>query len=335
MSTNERPDELDNPTDYDTMRHRTMDARGLVLNLLRSLQERGTERLPVDDEARGILRSWMLAARNGGVIPRATPRPTPEAQSPEPQQEENHAPVSLRELADAERHRFTPHAAEPNEQEEIPFFRPGGQNAEEAWQAMERVLPNWQPIRALQTLRPTVVFGSGNRRADIMMVGDAVNYYDEKARQPFQGEAGGKLDGMLKAMGLMRDDIYLTHLVKFRPAQPRQTINTRPPSEKEMMFSLPVLDFEIRLVQPKVIVALGVIAARGLLQRGNLPLAAYQAEPGQYNGIPVVVTHHPSYLLRTNDLAERRRLWEDMLRVMEMAGLPINDKQRGYFLPKA
>lgn len=304
--------------------------------MLRSLQERGTERLPVDEEARAILRNWMLAARHGGVLPMVQSQPiAPQTTAAEPEPETPAQRVSLRELADAERSRFQSQAEEPSEEEEIPFFRPGGQNAEEAWAAMERVLPNWQPIRALQTLRPTAVFGSGNRRAAIMMVGDAVNYYDEKAAKPFQGEAGGKLDGMLKAMGITREDVYLTHLVKFRPAQPRQTINTRPPSEKEMALGMPVLDFEIRLVQPKVIVALGVIAARGILQRGNLPLAAYQAEIGRYNGIPVVVTHHPSYLLRTNDLAERRRLWEDMLRVMEMAGLPINEKQRGYFLPKA
>jgi DNA polymerase len=136
-------------------------------------------------------------------------------------------------------------------------------------------------------------------------------------------------------MGLTREQVYLTQLLKFRPAQPRQTLNTRPPSDKELLISRPVVDFEMALVQPRVIVALGVIAARGLLQQGNLPLAAYQERVWDYNGIPVVVTHHPSYLLRTSDLGERRRLWEEMLRVMEMAGLPINDKQRGYFLPKA
>ena len=216
--------------------------------------------------------------------------------------------------------------------EEIPFFRPGGSNAEEAWENMRRLLPTWGPLRQLGTLREKVVLPQGNTGADIVFLGDAPGFYDEKAGQPFQGEAGGKLDGMLKAMGLTREQVYLTHMVKFRPSQPRQTMNTRPPSEKELRFSLPVVDFEMRLVQPRVIVALGVIAARGLLQQGNLPLAAYQERTWEFNGIPVVVTHHPSYLLRTSDLGERRRLWEEMLHVMQMAGLPISDKQRGYFL---
>lgn len=304
----------------------------MVLNYLRTLQQQGVERLPVDEEARAILRSWMLAARNGGRMP--TPPPAamaspPVSAEPLPQQEEPRQSLRLDDIPEPELA-----SEEPRPEDEVPFFRPGGQSPAEAWEAMQRLLPGWKPLRGLGTLRPTPVFGQGNRSADIMFVGDAVNYHDEKAGMPFQGAAGGKLDGMLKAMGLTREQVYITHLVKFRPEQPRQTLNTRPPTEKEIRFSAPVLDFEIALVQPRVIVALGVIAARGILQRGNLPLAAYQQEHGSYNGIPVVVTHHPSYLLRTSDLSERRRLWEEMLYVMEAAGLPISDKQRGYFLRK-
>lgn len=300
----------------------------MVLNYLRTLQQQGVERLPVDEEARAILRTWMLAARNGGRMP--APAVPPPALSPaQNSASETRFSARLDDIPEPE----LP-TDEPRPEDDVPFFRPGGQNPAEAWEAMQRLLPNWKPLRDLRSLRPTPVFGQGNRAADIMFVGDAVNYHDEKAGKPFQGAAGGKLDGMLKAMSLTREQVYITHLVKFRPEQPRQTLNTRPPTEKEIRFSAPVLDFEIALVQPRVIVALGVIAARGILQRGNLPLAAYQQEHGTYNGIPVVVTHHPSYLLRTSDLSERRRLWEEMLYVMETAGLPISDKQRGYFLPK-
>ena len=313
-----------------------MNLRGLVLDYLHTLQARGVQKLAVDDEARGILREWMLAAKRGGrpVVPVALPQqvmpeatePLPEPAGDAPVQE---APTKLGVDLD------TPLPVEEQPQEDVPFFRPGGSNAGEAWENMQRLLPTWAPLRQLGTLREKVVLPQGNRQADIVFVGDAPGYHDEKAGLPFQGEAGGKLDGMLKAMGLTREQVYLTHLVKFRPAQPRQTLNTRPPSDKELLFSRPVVDFELCLVQPRVIVALGVIAARGLLQQGNLPLAAYQERVWDYNGIPVIVTHHPSYLLRTSDLGERRRLWEEMLHVMEIAGLPINDKQRGYFLPKA
>ncbi|MBQ2813662.1 MAG: uracil-DNA glycosylase [Akkermansia sp.] len=303
-----------------------MNLRELTIHYLHILQQQGVDSLPVDEDARVILRSWMLAAKGRGTpLPVRGHAAVVGAPSVLPQR----AVVRLDDIPEPE----LP-SDESRPEDDVPFFRPGGQNPAEAWEAMQRMLPNWKPLRGLGTLRSTPVFGQGNLSADIMFVGDAVNYHDEKAGKPFQGAAGGKLDGMLKAMGLTREQVYITHLVKFRPEQPRQTLNTRPPTEKEIRFSAPVLDFEIGLVQPRVIVALGVIAARGILQRGNLPLAAYQQEHGSYNGIPVVVTHHPSYLLRTSDLSERRRLWEEMLYVMETAGLPISDKQRGYFLPK-
>ena len=227
-------------------------------------------------------------------------------------------------------------AAAAAEEEERLFFRPPGSTPDELWAQAQRLLLRWPPLRELGTLRETLVWSEGSRTADIMFVGDAPNYYDEQTGRPFCGEAGAKLDSMLKAMGLTRQQVYITHLVKFRPMVPRQTFNNRPPSRDEVRLSVPVLEFEVKLVQPKVIVALGVIAARALLGKEELPLAAcQQIEHPQFCGAPVVVTHHPSYLLRTTSLAERRRLWEEMLRVMEMAQLPISAKQRGYFLPKA
>lgn len=320
----------------------------MVLGYLRTLQEQGVQCLPVDADARGILREWMLAARRGvkAVLPRrapsaapaapaATAAPAAPAPAAPPTGPEDEIAANIRELREA--------AAAPVDkgapaltEEEVPYFRPATDGTPAGqWEGLEKLLPHWKPLRELGTLRPTPVFGTGDRRASILFVGDCPNYHDEKNKAPFSGEAGGKLDGMLKAMGLTREQVYLTHLVKFRPSQPRQTLNTRPPNEKEVRLSLAVLDYEIRLVQPRVIVALGIVPARGLLQQGDLPLSAYQQLHGaQYNGTPVIVTHHPGYLLRTCDLAERRRLWEEMLRVMEMVGLPISDKQRGYFLPK-
>lgn len=315
-----------------------MNLRSLVLDYLHTLQTRGVQRLAVDEEARLVLREWMLAAKRGTrpapVVPVAQPA-EPMGPPPMPQNAPAQSEPETRPETRLSAELSKPLPEEPvQEQEEVPFFRPGGSNADEAWANMQRILPTWAPLRQLGTLREKVVLPQGNRQADIVFVGDAPGYQDEKAGLPFQGEAGAKLDGMLKAMALTREQVYLTQLLKFRPAQPRQTLNTRPPSDKELLFGLPVFDFEMQLVQPRVIVALGVMAARGLLQQGNLPLAAYQERTWSFRGIPVVVTHHPSYLLRTSDLGERRRLWEEMLHVMEIAGLPINDKQRGYFLSK-
>lgn len=305
--------------------------RDIVLDYLRTLQERGVSRINLEDDCRPILREWMLAAKHGRTA-------SPAIRATEASQPTSPAQIPA-EISEFRRMLSTPHSPAPPspplaEEEEIPFFRPGGHTPAECWQNLHRMLPNWSPLRELGTLRSTAVFGVGSKNADIMFVGDAPNYQDEQSGIPFSGEAGGKLNDMLKAMGLTREQVFITHLVKFRPAIPRQTTNNRPPSEKEILFSAPILDVEVQLVQPKAIVALGVIAARGILKQGDLPLTAYQQMQGQFHGIPVIVTHHPSYLLRTSDLTERRRLWEEMLRVMSIAGLPISDKQRGFFLPK-
>ena len=324
-----------------------MTAAELVLLHLHTLQERGVERLPVDEEARAILREWMLAARRGvrataqstpthittaASAPGSMAAPSPAEPPPIPNEAESTGISDLRSAL----HDAAPTSANivNDDEEEIPFFRPGGNNETEVWENMLRMLPGWRPLRELGTLRPTAVPGEGNRHADIMFVGDAPNYYDERAGRPFSGEAGEKLNGILKAMGLTREQVYTTHLVKFRPSLPRQTTNNRAPSEKEIRFSTSVLELETRLVQPRVIVALGIIAARGLLQRGDLPLSDYRAQHGQFCGIPVIVTHHPSYLIRTNDLTERRRLWEEMLQAMQIAGMPISPKQQAYFTKK-
>ena len=302
----------------------------MVLGYLGSLQMRGILRAPVDEGARKILREWMLAARRGA--PRVLPAQAPDS-APAPAPARTAPPAEAPADFSAVRRSLDEAPAEAASPA-VPAFRPACRNAQEAWQALRAELPTWDPILHLGTLRATPVYGEGNAEADIMMVTDAPGYQDEKAGHPLQGEAGEKLDGMLKAMGLSRADVYLTPLVKFRPHQPRQTFSTRAPSEPEIRACLPVLDFEMALVKPKVIVAFGVLVARALLQRGNLPLSDYQGGENSYRGVPVVVTHHPSYLLRTSDLAERRRLWEEMLRVMQLVGLPISERQRGYFLPK-
>lgn len=321
-----------------------MNTRSLTISYLESLTQQGAGRIAIDDEARGVLRSWMIAAKKGITAPVATAVPMAAAAAaaqptttltPIQQQfgakEETTAPAtSIFEAALSE------DDAPAKAEEDDVFFRLPSGDAQAAWAYFENLLPRWQPLLDTTSLRDRTVLGTGNRQADIMFVGDAPGFKDEEEARPFVGAAGDKLDGMLRAMGLSRDEIYLTYLVKNRPALPRQTTNNRAPNEHEITIFSVVLESEIRLVQPKVIVALGVIAARGILKMGALPLSEYQSAPRfePNSGIPVVVTHHPSYLLRTSDLAERRELWEEMLGVMRLVGLPISPKQAGYFLPK-
>lgn len=310
-----------------------MNTLHLVTEYLRALQEQGTGYVQVDDEARGILRQWMQAAKANrrAARPGEATAAEPPRSSNAPEAPEKRGPLlSLLEEGRTE-------AADDAEGEEelIPFFRPPGDTPEQRWQSFEAMLSSWRPILSLGTLRRTPVPGCGNRNADIMFVGEYPSYEDEAAATPFRSAAGDKLDAMLRAMGLTRAAIYLTLLVKFRPLQQNQTTQTRPPTAREIAFNLPILETEINLVRPKVIVALGVIAARGLLGHSDLPLSSFLSRHWSFNDIPVVVAHHPSYLLRTFNLPERRRLWEEMLFVMQTAGLPISPTQRNFFLPKA
>lgn len=197
-----------------------------------------------------------------------------------------------------------------------------------------------EPCRSLGTLRETVVFASGNPMAEIMFVGEAPGAEEEKQKKPFVGPAGEKLSGILKAMGLSRDEIYISNIVKFRPKKGDgrfQGSSNRKPDPNEMEVSLPYLRREIAVVCPRVIVALGATAAEGLLQRGG-PLSELRGRDHDFDGIPVIVTYHPSFLLRKERESEpaeakqmKRRVWEDMLRVMEVAGLTISERQRNFF----
>lgn len=317
-----------------------MNTRSFVLSYLETLTQQGERRLAIDDDARSILRAWMIAARKGITAPAAAPAPIPQVNA-------EAGPTAIQAQFGAVAETSAPATSIFNaalieddtpakQEEEDVFFRLPAGDAQAMWSYFENLLPRWQPLLDTSSLRERTVMGTGNKQADIMFVGDAPGFKDEEEGRPFVGAAGDKLDGMLRAMGLSREEIYLTYLVKNRPSLPRQTTNNRAPNEHEISIFSAVLEAEIQLVQPKVIVALGVIAARGLLKMGALPLSEYQSaarfEPS--TGIPVVVTHHPSYLLRTSDLAERRELWEEMLGVMRLVGLPISAKQAGYFLPK-
>jgi DNA polymerase len=189
--------------------------------------------------------------------------------------------------------------------------------------------------RTLGTLRDTMVFAVGNPEAQIMLIGEAPGFEEERQREPFVGPAGQKLTGILKAMGLERGDVYISNICKFRPAmEGNQGTSNRAPNDAEMAACLPYVLTEIDIIQPKVIVALGGVACKGLgIGEGVMRLRGrfYNVQ-----GIPTMVTYHPSYILREEKLAgggirAKRECWEDMMKVMEKAGLPISDKQRGYF----
>ena len=179
---------------------------------------------------------------------------------------------------------------------------------------------------ALCQQRQQVVFGVGPTSSPWMFVGEAPGAEEDQSGEPFVGQSGQLLDAMLQAAGLLRGrDVYITNAVKCRPP------GNRAPTVEEVAACAPYLDRQIDLVAPKIIVALGK-AAINRLTGLNTVMAELRGQVYQYRGIPVVATYHPSYLLRNQAPAEKRKVWEDMLLVLERLERPISAKQRNYFL---
>jgi DNA polymerase len=210
-----------------------------------------------------------------------------------------------------------------------------GSTKAERLASLRQQAEQWVPAKSLGTLRETMVFATGNPDARIMLVGEAPGYEEERKREPFVGPAGQKLTDILKAMGISREEVYISNIVKFRPATARQTTNNRKPSAEEMAACLPFVRAEIEIIRPACIIALGGTAAEGLLKLSG-PVGSMRGAWHELDGLPVRVTYHPSYLLQSGaNLPVKRQVWEDMLAVMELLGMPVSEKQRGFFLPKA
>jgi DNA polymerase len=190
----------------------------------------------------------------------------------------------------------------------------------------------------LANVRPgkKAVLGVGSLDAKIFFVGEAPGAEEEVQGEPFVGPAGQLLTKMIGAMGLKRTEVYIGNIMCWRPQIPTpegaEQIGNRPPTPEEMAFCLPFLRASIDIVQPDLLMALGGTAAQGLLGDKFTTLGAARSKWHDFAGKPLMVTYHPSYLLRNGSNKSKRAVWEDLLQVMERVGLPISDKQRAYFL---
>ena len=182
----------------------------------------------------------------------------------------------------------------------------------------------------LGTLRETMVFSVGDPDAAIMFVGEAPGAEEENQQEPFVGPAGQLLTKIISAMGLDRSKVYISNICKFRPRLPNQTSNNRKPTTEEMEACLPFILSEVQIVKPKVIIALGGTAMEGLLGQA-MSVARARDTVHDFQGVPLIVTYHPSYLLRNQSPSEKRKVWEDMMKAMEIVGMPISEKQRRFF----
>lgn len=151
--------------------------------------------------------------------------------------------------------------------------------------------------------RNTVVFGDGDADADLMFVGEGPGYNEDRQGLPFVGRAGQLLNRIIQAIDLRREDVYITNVVKCRPP------NNRDPQPDETGACRSFLDRQIELIAPRVVVALGRVAAQQLLQTRD-SLGRLRGRWHDVAGVPVRVTYHPAFLLR--DPSYKRATWEDM-----------------------
>ncbi len=178
--------------------------------------------------------------------------------------------------------------------------------------------------------RTQVVFGVGNPRADLMFIGEAPGADEDAEGEPFVGKAGQLLTKIIQTMNFTRDRVYIANVLKCRPNMPPGESGNRKPKPDEMATCFPWLAEQIRLVQPKVLVALGATATEGLLNEKR-PMRDLRGQWLDYGGIPTIVTYHPAYLLRNQSITEKRKVWEDMLEVLKKLNLPITEKQQKFF----
>ena len=179
--------------------------------------------------------------------------------------------------------------------------------------------------------RTQTVFGVGNPDADLMFIGEAPGADEDQQGEPFVGRAGQLLTRILKAMNFGREDVYIANILKCRPDMPAGSFGNRPPTPTEMQTCRPYLLEQIEIIQPSVLVALGAVAVEGLLGT-RATMGELRGRWHSYNSIPLMITYHPAYLLRNQAPSEKRKVWEDMLQVMERLERPISDRQRNYFL---
>jgi DNA polymerase len=219
-------------------------------------------------------------------------------------------------------------AAKPANESSLPILTPHSEQAVTdpvaALKLIREDLGDCTRCKLHKQGRKQIVFGVGNPRAELMFVGEGPGADEDTQGEPFVGRAGQLLNNMIKAMGIRREDVYIANVVKCRPP------GNRTPERDETETCSPFLMRQIAVVKPKVVVALGAVAAKNLLAmnasmselRGRfydfVPAGARSSDPS-WQGTKLAVTYHPAFLLR--DPRQKGEAWKDLQMVMKFLGL--------------
>ncbi len=303
---------------------------------LRRLKTAGVKTVAVSDASLAALRQVVAAGKTPDRKPEAGNAASARVSMPATKLTAPRAPESMRAAQTSSAPASSPFAAIPSVPPTVTL--PAGDKAAR-WAALKEMVLNDATCRAHVRPGKKVVLGVGSLDARIMFVGEAPGADEEIKGEPFVGPAGQLLTKMIQGMGLKREDVYIGNIMNWRPemvvAPGAEQVGNRPPNEEEMRYCLPYLRAQIEVVNPELLVALGSTAAQGLLGFGSFKaLGEIRGQWREFAGKPLMVTYHPSYILRNQSNRSKRMIWEDLLKVMERAALPVSEKQRGYFLEK-
>ena len=291
------------------------EALDILLEELKRQKAAGLRRVSVSDEAVATLKALAGAPV---TAPAAAAKPSPLAaaavsrpSAPLPVAPKPAAVAPTMVIADA------------------PIFTLPGGTKPERMQALRQLVDACVETKKHLTGSHRALLGHGSLEAKVVFVGEAPSLEEMEAGKAFAGASGELLQKILGAAAISPADYYLAPVMVWRPEPPTQ-YGKRPPTAREIAFNLPYLRAQIDVVAPRIVVALGAQAFEAL--HGRTP-SITQAR-GQWfdlSGVPLMPTYHPNYLLHNPSASAKRAVWDDFLLAMEKLGLPISEKQRGFF----
>ena len=295
------------------------EALDILLEELKRQKAAGVRRVSITADSLTALKA--LAGTPAAPVAQATPAPAKPAAAS--------APAPARPV--------TPVAAAPKPAvvvsaapiPDAPIFTLAAGTKAERLQALRQLVDACAETKKHLTGSHRALLGHGSADAKVVFVGEAPSLEEMDAGQAFAGASGELLQKILGAAAISPADYYLAPVMVWRPEPPTQ-YGKRPPTPRELAFNLPYLRAQIDVVAPRIVVALGAQAFEAL--HGRTP-SITQARGQWFDlaGVPLMPTYHPNYLLHNPSAAAKRAVWEDFLLVMAKLGLPISEKQRGFF----
>ncbi len=276
----------------------------------------GVKRVSVSDESVALLKELA-----GGAAASAAPKSAaPVAMAPAPK------PV-VRSVTPASKNEGTIIVSSPLPNPPV-IKLPSGTKAEQLLWLQKTIAACEVTQKYLEGKK--ALFGRGSDTAKVFFVGEAPSLEEVEENRSFVGPAGELLSKIISATGLTEKECYFANLMTWRP-KPPTAFGKRPPNASEVAFNRPYLLAQIEIIKPQIVVAVGA-QAFGALTHSTTPIMQIRGQWQKVDGLEVLPTLHPNYLLHSPSLSNKRLVWEDFMQIMTKLGMPISEKQKAYFL---